>query len=366
MGKRGNNEGAIYKRKDGRWEVKITTGYSEDGAPIRKSTYHKTRKEAQAQLKQYEVRRAQGLPISEDQKTLTEWSEIWQKATKSQLTKATWENYDHMLKSILPVLGSLKLKDIKHIQLQQFLNDVRGRKGQLLSQSTLEKMRCVLYLLFKEAEKNELVFKNVAAGLKIPKQVSAKKEKEAFTDDEVNLILSKASEIQFLDAAAVLLATGLREGELLALLPKNVDTETSSIHVTHAMTRDKGKPLLGATKTPESVRTIPVSPDILQTLQARFRGDGEYLFSNRIGHLMNPKTFTNHYKRALETAGVRYLSPHCCRHTFASRLFAAGVNPKIIQSLMGHTDYALTANIYTHVRQDDLRSAILALQPSAI
>ena len=128
------------------------------------------------------------------------------------------------------------------------------------------------------------------------------------------------------------------------------------------MTRVNGSPTLGSTKTPESVRTIPVTPEIMRLIEPRIRGENDYLFTNRAeGLMMNPRTLLKHYKKALDTAGVRYLPPHCCRHTFATHLFMAGVNPKIVQKLMGHTDYALTANVYTHVNQNDLRDGIIQM-----
>ncbi len=363
MGKRGNNEGSIYKRGDGRWEAKVTVGYSADSKPVRKSSYHKTRKEAQEEVRKKRNLIAQGVQLVEDGKTLAEWAALWHQSKKAELSTATWENYGHMLKIILPALGRLKLKDIRHMQLQQFLYDVSAKGGAPRSQSTMEKLQCVLHSMFKEAEKNELVVKNMAAGLKLPKSAVGRRDREAFTDEDVILVERQVREIPFLDAITVLLNTGLREGELLALLPKNIDRAGGCIHVTNAMTREKGRPKLGPTKTPESVRDIPVEPEIMALLEPRMRGEADYLFTNRTeGLMMNPRTFLEHYQRALSAAGVRYLPPHCCRHTFATRLFATGVNPKIIQALMGHTDYALTANVYTHVNHTDLRTGIQAIK----
>ena len=78
---------------------------------------------------------------------------------------------------------------------------------------------------------------------------------------------------------------------------------------------------------------------------------------------MTLRTLLRYYKKAITEMGIRYLSPHCCRHTYASRLHAAGIDPKTIQTLMGHTDYALTANVYTHVQESKLREAVHQLHP---
>jgi len=359
MAKRGNNEGAIYKRGDGRWEAKVTVGYSMDGKPIRKSSYHKTRKEAQSEVRRKNELMAKGVSLAQEDKTLREWAKIWQTAKKPEIAATTWEDYDHALKIVLPKLGHFKLRELKHLQLQQFIYECCYRQdGEYYSKGTMEKVRCVLHSMLKEAEKNELVVKNVAIGLKLPKNLPVPGERESFTDDEVAAVMGADPEIPFLDAVKVMLNTGLREGELMALLPHNIDLEAGEIHVTNAATRVKGKMKLGPTKTPESVRTIPVEVETLKILLNRIGDPKQYLFSNRKHEIMIQTTFLAHYYKAIETVGVRKLVPHCCRHTFATRLYKAGVDPLIIQKLMGHTDYALTANIYTHVNTGDLKSAI--------
>jgi len=362
MSRRGNNEGSIYKRSNGRWEAKVTVGYKMDGKPIRKSSYHKTRKEAQAEIRRKAELMAKGVSLAQDEKTLREWAEIWQQAKKPEIAATTWENYDHALKIVLPHLGHFKLRELKHLQIQQFIYDNYLREdGKAYSKSTMEKVRCVLHSMLKEAEKNELVFKNVAIGLKLPRGLPVPGERESFTDDEVAVILGADPNIPFLDAAKVLLNTGLREGELMALLPRNINLTTGEIRITNATTRDRGMMLLGPPKTPESVRTIPVKGETLDILRKRMSDPKQYLFSNRKHEIMVQTTFLQHYYKAIEAVGVRRLSPHCCRHTFATRLYRAGVNPLIIQKLMGHTDYALTANLYTHVNTYELKSAISRL-----
>jgi integrase len=359
MGKRGNNEGSIYKRKDGRWEAKSTIAYDENGKPVRKSTYHKTRKEAQDALREAQTRLANNFAQLDNSTTLRAWSEIWLKSKASTLKSSTYENYSHMLKHILPSLGHCKLKDLKNVQLQTFLNNLDKGK------STLEKVRCVLYCMLQEAENNELILRNVARGLKLPKSAEPSKKRDAFTPEEVTLIEGNADNLEFLDVIAILVNTGLREGELLAIRRQNVNLENSCIYVTHAATRINGKPTLGTPKTPESVRTIPVSAWVLGLITARLPEDDGFMFQCKNGDIWSPRSFLRAYKKALERIGVRYLSPHCCRHTYATRLHAAGADTKTIQTLMGHTDYALTANVYTHVKETELRKAVELLSKTA-
>jgi integrase len=165
------------------------------------------------------------------------------------------------------------------------------------------------------------------------------------------------------DVISILVNTGMREGEFLALRHEDIDYEQSCIHITHAATRTKtGLMKLSTPKTPESLRTIPVSEKILALLRSLdSRRKSEFLYSNGAGGIVDAKSFYRIYKRTIQQLGIRYLPPHCCRHTYATLLHAAGVDFKTIQTLMGHTDYALTANIYTHVKPAQLRHAVDAL-----
>ena len=361
MAKRGNNEGSIYKRKDRRWEAKLTIGYDADEKPIRKSSYHKTRKAAQDAMLEAQSRLANNLAQLDNSTTLRDWSELWLANKKSVLKHSTYENYSHMLKHILPSLGHLKLRDLKNAQMQAFLNDLGKTKGR----STLEKVRGVLYGMLEEAERNEMVLRNAARGLKLPLNAEPDKKREAFTPEEIALIERSAGTVDFADVIAILLNTGLREGELLAMRRQNVSNENACIHVTHSATRVNGKPTLGTPKTPESIRVIPVSDWVLRLITERLPEDNGFMFQCKNGDIWSPRSFLRAYKKALEQVGVRYLSPHCCRHTYATRLHAAGADTKTIQTLMGHTDYALTANIYTHVQEETLRKAVALLSEMA-
>jgi len=361
MAKIGNNEGSIYKRKDGRWEAKLTIGYDVNEKPIRKSSYHKTRKSAQEAMREAQSRLANNLAQLDNSTTLREWSELWLGNKKSVLKQSTVENYSHMLKHILPPLGHLKLRDVKNVQMQAFLNELGKTKGR----SMLEKVRGVLYGMLEDAERNEMVIRNAARGLKLPLNAEPDKKREAFMPEEIARIENSVSMVNFADVIAILLNTGLREGELLAMRRPNVNIENSCIYVTHSATRVNGKPTLGTPKTPESIRTIPVSDWVLKLITARLLEDDGFMFQCKNGDIWSPRSFLRAYKKALEQISVRYLSPHCCRHTYATRLHAAGADTKTIQTLMGHTDYALTANIYTHVQEDTLRKAVALLSETA-
>lgn len=263
MGKRGNNEGSIYKRKDGRWEARIIVGYKEDGKPRYKSSYYPTKKAAQAYLQDTLYRVSRGMTPLDSTFTLDSWAETWLTAKRSTIEETTYSNYRFMLRHILPVLGKFKLTEIKTIQIQTLINGLHKAGN---GRSTLEKVRSALYGMLQEAEINDMVLRNVCRDVKLPKK-EKKQAKDAFSPDEVAIIEAHVGKIPFCDVIAVLVNTGLREGEMIALRKHNLDVETNTIHITHAAKRTKTTSMeLGTPKTPESVRSIPVPPHLMDIL----------------------------------------------------------------------------------------------------
>lgn len=359
MGKRGNNEGSIYKRKDGRWEARIVTGYKPDGKPCYKSTYHKTKKESQNTLQDTLRRVSGGMAPLDNSTTLEEWATLWLKNKESCIAEPTHANYTHSMRHVLPVLGKFKLKDIKTVHIQTLINDMYAKD---YSRNMMEKVKSILYGMLQEAEINDMVMRNVCRGVKLPK-TEKKQVKDSFTLEEVDAIEKNTETIEYCDIISILINTGLREGEFLALRHDDIDYNNFCINITHAATRTKtGLMKLSKPKTPESVRMIPVSDKTLELLRSLDnRRKSEFLFSNNAGGIVDAKSFYRIYKRTIQKLGIRYLPPHCCRHTYATLLYAAGVDTKTIQTLIGHTDYALTANVYTHPRPEQLRHAVDAL-----
>jgi len=359
MGKRGNNEGSIYKRKDGRWETRVILGYKPDGKPRYKSTYHKTKKEAQSELQNTIHCISGGMSPLDDSTILEEWAKLWLKNKEPTIAETTYANYSHSMAHVLPVLGKFKLKDIRTVHIQTLINDMHAKS---YSRSMMEKVKSILYGMLQEAEVNDMVMRNVCRGVKLPK-TEKKQAKDAFTLEEIAAIEQNADTLEYCGIISILVNTGMREGEFLALRHEDIDYPNRCLHITHAATRTKtGLMKLSKPKTPESVRTIPLAEKTLALIRGLDdRRKSEYLLSNNAGGIVDAKNFYRIYKRTVQKLGIRYLPPHCCRHTYATMLHAAGVDFKTIQTLMGHTDYALTANVYTHVKPAQLRHAVDAL-----
>jgi len=199
--------------------------------------------------------------------------------------------------------------------------------------------------LLSPSPRHQHIAGGVFFAVKLPP--ARKPKKEAFTELEIRQI-EKAAEAGdiWVGTIMILLYTGMRVGELVTLTPFQVDLDARII--TGGIKTDAGRD-----------RPMPVHSRILSYVQYWYNTGGPRLI-HKDGKPIN----VNYYRKycfypALERAGVtRHLTPHATRHTFATLLARAGVQPAHIQALMGHSDYAVTANVYTHLAMDELRRAV--------
>lgn len=138
----------------------------------------------------------------------------------------------------------------------------------------------------------------------------------------------------------------MRISELLNLTKFDVDIKKRII--TGGVKTDAGKN-----------RAIPINPKVYKYIKKWYNKGNNYLIFNAKGEKMTAKNYReDRYYPVLEKLGIRKLTPHCTRHTFASLMAKAGANTKAIQEIIGHEDYAFTANEYTHPDIEELKKAI--------
>ena len=192
--------------------------------------------------------------------------------------------------------------------------------------------------------------------------------REAFTMEEGCAILDFAMHYDRQRIAVgvmVLLLTGVRRGELLGL--KESDITDRSLTVNRAVYLVNNHPCVTEheAKTEHSLRTIPLLPELAYRLQ-RLPQTGEFLFSTKNGSILHPRNYTradDAFIRQLREAvpSVRHLSPHCCRHTFATLTREAGADIRVIQELLGHSDIKTTAR-YSHADFGSMVQAVTDLK----
>src|SRR5215218_9719794 len=212
MGRRGNGEGTITRRKDGRWEARYYV-QTVNGAK-RKVLYGKTRAEARDKLAKALSDRIDGIVYDDENMTLGEYLDVWlEGSVYGSVRQSTYDRDTNLVNNhIKPVLGRLKLKKLNSTHVQTFY---RNRLDEGLSASTVHKMHDILRRGLTQATQWHLVPRNVVEAAKPPRPTP--KETKALSADEARRLLEAACEDRLEALYFLAIHTGMRQGELLAL-----------------------------------------------------------------------------------------------------------------------------------------------------
>lgn len=291
--------------------------------------------------------------------TLGEWIPQWLNYYKKGTIKQTSFHQLELLARLFPDdLLSMPLSEILPMHLQSFYNAF----SQEYSKSYMDKVRVMVNALFREAFENGLIQKNPTLHLRVPRV--QEKKRESFTFDEVRRILMFATgyhNARTGTAVMTLLLTGIRRGELLGL--RWDDLSVDSLTINRAVFMENGRPCVieNQAKTISSLRSVPLLPELAHYIFA-LPHTGQYVFGTKDGRLLSPRNFSRDYRVFFEHLHeadplVRYLSTHCCRHTFATLSIASGTDIRIVQQILGHSDIKTTAR-YTHPDMSVMMQAV--------
>lgn len=355
MARRMNGEGYLRKRPDGRWELRIMLGYKDNGKPNYKYFYGRTKREVQDKLNAYQEDVRGGIDLS-CRYTFDEWSEIWFEHHKPNITPTTQESYRHTLNRIKPYFSGRYIIDIKPFDIENFL---KYQRAQGLSDSYISGFRGMLYQIFHKAEANDLVRKNPVRFADKMRSTGPRQRKEAFTAEEVRLLMTQLPKDKMGISIRLMLGTGMRTQELLALEPRHIEEDGSVIHIRQAVNLVKGSVHVGVPKSRDSYRDIPVPSNLWWCAKELRNVDTKYIWEKRKRDTpCNPSNFRDEFKEAIaQIEGVRVLTPHSCRHTYVSQMQALGVDLATIQSIVGHADVDMTEH-YLHVQAGIRQEAI--------
>jgi len=349
--RRANGEGSFRERPNGSWEYQVVIGRGEDGRLIRKSFYGKTKLAARRAYEEYRQTKKVEL---EAIKTVGEWAKQWLEIyRKGKVCYGTYFEYNIIIqKTIVPNIGSVKLEDLKPAHVERLLNS--------LSNYSASRKKKVLYLLkaiLRSAVDNRYCTRNVAENIKLEK--APQREVEIFTRDEIRKILEHAEEHPFGYVIKLLLLTGLRRGEVLALQWNDVDLDNRVIRVRRSVRRVEGGQEINNTTKSKRERVIPISDELAGLLQGI---PHQSLFVvHEEGKPLTLDQFNARYKSFFKGLDVPYRTPHKFRHSFASYLLKSGVDLRTVQVLLGHAQIG-TTQIYTHVDVEGLQEKIRKLK----
>lgn len=341
-----NGSGSVYKLKDKKrrrpWAAMVSQGYDSKGRLTRTAIgYYATRLEAEEAIAEWRKH-----PTNKIDMTLEEVYSEWKEIHSRNVGRSAIEGYGTAWNHLTPIKAE-KIRNIRTGQIQSAIDNVRI-KGKAPSHATLEKIKALLTMLMDYSIKNDIVSTNYAKFVKLPKKTES--TRTSFTDLELSKIEKAAGAVPIVDSILVLCYTGFRINEFLSLTKFSYDPVQKTL--TGGSKTDAGKD-----------RTIPVHNKILPIIEGWYKTPGDYLFARKDGGKYAPCYYRSKlYYPTLEAIGAEKRPPHCTRHTFASLLHAAKVDPVEIQKLLGHSDYSLTANVYTHVDVEGLRKAVSSIQ----
>lgn len=352
--KHGNGEGSIRQRKNGAWEARL---HLPDGR--RTSIYADTRQEAARRLAEALRDRDKGIPIVGEKQTVGQYLTSWLEMVKPTIRPRTWKRYQELLTlHVIPTLGKISLAKLTP---QHVLALYRAKLDAGLSSSTVHHIGTVLHGALAQAERLDLVARNVCSLVDTPRM--ADRELHVLTPGQVHLLLAAVADDRLEALYVLAVTTGMREGELLALRWRDVDLErkTLSVRATLYHTKEDGY-ILSSPKTKRSQRQIALSALALAALRRhRLRQDLErlaspewadldFVFPNTVGKPMDAMNLLHHqFHPLLKRAGLPRIRFHDLRHTAATLLLGRGVNPKIVSEMLGHASIAITLDTYSHV-----------------
>src|SRR5918995_1243098 len=358
--KRGNNEGSISRRRDGRWEARYTVHTAEGRR--RPVLYGKTRAEVSAKLTKAMADRDGGVVFDAGGATVGAYLDRWlSDSVRGTVRESTYSRDKYLVTNhIKPALGRLKLTNLNALHLQGFYRD---RLDSGLSGSTVQKMHHVLHKALAQAFKWNLIPRSPADSVKAP--TPTPKEMQPLSASEARKLL-EAAQGDKLEALYVLAVhTGMRRGELLGLKWPDVDWENATVRVRRTLTRtDNGRRFdLGEPKTKKSRRTVRLTLRAVEALRSHrarqaeeklgagaFYHDQDLVFAGEGGGLINPSNLRQRsFKPLLKRAVLPQITFNDLRHTCASLLFQRNVHPKLVQELLGHASIAITLDTYSHM-----------------
>ncbi len=367
--KRGQNEGSIYQRNDGRWAGAVSLGNGK-----RKTVYGRTADEARQKIDDVKRDVADGTFVSSDRLTVEQLSQQYIESLRTTVRRSTYRRYEALLRNhVLPVIGNTQIKKVQPAHLESIYSGII-RKG-LSAQSAVHVHR-VVHAMLAKATRWQLVGRNVASLVKPPRVEY--REMRTLTPQEVKQLFSAASGTRYEALWRLAIGTGMRIGEVLALKWQFVNFDRRSLRVVATLESDPDLGLINSEpKTKSSRRTIHLTDSVLRALEShRARQnqermklgnawtDNDYVFASAIGtpvimQNLGRRDFKN-LRKSAEITG--YLRMHDLRHTAISLALSAGVAPTDVSNMAGHSNVAVTLQRYAHALPEAPRRAADAIE----
>ena len=296
--------------------------------------------------------------------TFEELASLWLENYKTTVKPSTFENVRSKVEKMTEEhFKELKLKKITVAYCQRVVIELS--KTYVLYNHYLS----VINRIFKYAVLMDILDSNPFDKVIKPKSRQTQRKGNFLTKEELKefLKLAQTTTLSYFFPLVHLMAyTGLRQGEALALKWSDIDFENKKITVNKTAVRIKEKQTIQTPKTKNSKRVISIDPATLSILKSwkkdqikiyfkngkHFEGDDNFIFTNQRAEWVHIHNFIPYFKRFVTDYKLKPITPHGLRHTHASLLFSAGVEPKNISDRLGHSTVQITLDLYTHITEE--------------
>lgn len=372
MGRRGNGEGTIRQRGDGRWEAKIAFGLTARGNPKTKSVYGKTKTEVVAKLTTLRKKLGSGVSGTEAQTmTVDAYLEHYLEVRGPRLDENTLTTYRNYFRAyVKPHIGAVKLGKLSELHLEMLLNKLRqSGKGIRVQKYTLTLLRSAL----RYAVRWRMLEQSPAEHIDMPRGET--KPKIAWNATQAKAFLRRIRHDRLYSLYMTLILTGLRRSEVLGLKVGAVNLDELWLEVSHTVVYSNGKRLeRDKAKSIAGRRRFRISPKVARILRARLEERelerdlaGEkwletgYIWTDLTGAGIHEHALRDHYDSVVSELSFPRITFREMRHTYLSLINQRGVNLKVAQFRAGHADSTTTLNVYTHHFDEDDEAAAAIL-----
>ena len=336
----------------------------------------------------------EGRTVASPNMTVDAWFNQWVRDVVGNRAPNTVRNYRERYEhNIQPFIGSMLLRDVKQIDCQRILNAMEDD----YAGSTIRQTYMTMGTFFKSAKDNGFIDRHPMDGVRYTKPVRAVDDIHFLTVDEQKRFLEAAKGSHNYAQYALILETGLRTGEMIGLTWDAIDWEkrTLTVNKTLEFRYKQDEWRAGPPKTQHSYRTIPLtdrayeilkgiwdsrpeqkkSPTLDKTLECIDRRTGvssklvmrDLVFVNwRTGETAKNSSYDTHLYKLCDEAGIKHFCMHALRHTYAARAIESGLQPKVLQKLLGQAGIKTTMDRYVHVTAESLDYAIKQFQQNGV
>ena len=376
----------IGQRKDGLYYARCT---NKSGQRLEKC--FQDLKEARNWQKEQQYRQVHPeIKSAPPKMTVNEWFDFWQTNLLTGLAPNTVRNYrERYEKNAKALLGKLLLTEVRPMHCKAVFNGMTGT----YAGSTIRQAYIALGAMFKAAKENGLIEKHPMDGVRFDSPIKAVDEIHFLTVSEQKAFLEIAKHSHNYAQYALILETGLRTGEVIGLTWDVIDWENHTLTVNKTMEfrHKQHEWRAGPPKTKKSYRTIPLTDTAYQILRDLYLGreyrkeapelDKELTYIDRrtakqaklhmrdlvfinyrTGMPAKNSSYDTHLYKLCDKAGIEHFCMHALRHTYATRAIERGMQPKVLQKLLGHASIKTTMDRYVHVTDDSMFQAVRQFQ----